>query len=101
VDQGAGLCRIGQAGAHRLGGGLAPSHVVGAHTVAVAPWQEDLLLFAVTQALEGGAELLKLAEHEPDDMLYLLVRLCDAALIRASDQSRGHTLHILTPAGLY
>jgi hypothetical protein len=71
--------------------------VVGSHTVAVAPWQEDLLLFAVTQDLEGGAALLKLAEHEPDDMLHLLVRIFADALISESDQSRGHTLPILTP----
>jgi hypothetical protein len=97
VDKGTGISRIGQDGANRLCGGLAPSHVVGSHTVAVTPWQEDLLLFAVTQDLEGGAALLKLAENEPDDMLNLLVRIFDDALIRESDQSRGQTLHILPP----
>ena len=30
-------------------------------------------------------------------MLNLLVRIFDDALIRESDQSRGQTLHILTP----
>jgi hypothetical protein len=71
--------------------------VVGAHAVAVAPGQEDLLLLTITQDLEGGAALLKLVEHEPDDMLNLLVRIFADAFIRESHQSRGQTLHILTP----
>ena len=97
MDEGARRSRIGQDGAHRLCGGLAPSHVVGSHAVAVAPGQEDLLLLAITQDLEGGAELLKLAEHEPEDMVHLLVRIFDDAFLRESPQSRGQTLHILTP----
>jgi hypothetical protein len=63
----------------------------------VTPWQEDLLLFTVTQDLEGGAALRKRAEHEPDDLLHLLVRICDDAFLRESYQSSGPTLHILTP----
>src|SRR5918999_3538885 len=97
VDEGAGISRMGQEGAHRLCGGLAPSHVVGAYAVAVAPGQEALLLLAITHDLEGGAALLQLAAHEPDDMLHLLVRIFDDAFIRESYQSRGQTLHILTP----
>src|SRR4030095_11951197 len=97
VDEGARRSRIGQNGANRLCGGLAPSHMVGSHAVAVAPGQEDLLLLAITQDLEGGAALLKLAEHEPDDMLNLLVRIFDDAFSRESHQSSGQTLHILTP----
>ena len=71
VDEGAGISRIGQDGAHRLCGGLAPSHVVGSYAVAVAPGQEDLLLLAGAQDLESGAAFLKLAQDQSKHMLHL------------------------------
>ena len=63
----------------------------------MAPGHEDLLLLAITQDLEGGAALLKLTEHEPDDMLNLLVRIFDDTFIRESYQASGQRLHLLTP----
>ena len=80
VDEGAGIGGVGQDGANRRFGGLTPSDVIRAHAAAVAPRQEDLLLLAVPQDPDSGAQFLKLAEDEPDHMLNLLVGIFDDAL---------------------
>src|SRR2546425_10318201 len=55
VDEGARVTRIRQAGAHRLLGGLAPSHGARSHADDVPPGPEDLLLVALAHDLEGRA----------------------------------------------
>jgi len=53
------------------------------------------MLLAVAQDPIAGPEFLKLAQHELNHLLDLLVGIFDDAGIRSTHQARGEPLHIL------